>query len=36
MIDKRIASMRAAIAGIDSGDAVMIGGFGSSPVSHLN
>ena len=32
MIDKRIASMREAIAGIKSGDAVMIGGFGSSGI----
>ena len=32
MIDKRIASMRAAIAGIESGHAVMIGGFGSSGI----
>ena len=32
MIDKRVASLGEAIAGIKSGDAVMIGGFGSSGI----
>ena len=32
MIDKRVASLREAIAGIKSGAAVMIGGFGSSGI----
>lgn len=32
MIDKRIASMREAVSGLKTGDAVMIGGFGSSGI----
>ncbi|GAB3683283.1 3-oxoacid CoA-transferase subunit A [Salinisphaera aquimarina] len=32
MIDKRVASMQEAVAGVKNGDAVMIGGFGSSGI----
>lgn len=32
MIDKRVASMTEAVAGVKPGDAVMIGGFGSSGI----